>query len=589
MIKNKKMINNIIRLWSHLTADRRFHFKLLLLLMIFASIAEMFTITAVLPFLSVIATPDTVFNNQYVKPINNFLQLDSPEELRNLITIGFIVVALIAGMTRILLLTVSTKLLFAAGTELSADIYRRSLFQPYQVHVNRNSSELINVVFNKCGDVIFGVMMPIVTIISSSILFIGVTSVLLIIDPVVMLMTFSCFALLYFFILKITSKKVKNNSKLIAEESTKAIQCLQEGIGGIRDVLISNAQNYYYSIYERAISRLMISQGNNSIIGATPRFILETIGIVIIACLSLYLSGRDGGIITVIPVLGALAIGAQRMLPTLQQCYSSVTSIKALEYPLRDVLNLLDQPILESKLKRINTSHQFMHELILEDINFRYSPELPDALSEITIKIFKGDRIGVVGKTGGGKSTLVDIIMGLLLPTEGKMIFNGEEMNENNINTLQDCISHVPQNIYLTDATIEQNIAFGVDKCDIDSDRVTRVAKTDQLHEFILNLPDKYLTRIGENGAFLSGGQRQRLGIARALYRNSSFIIFDEATSALDDKTEKRVMQAIDGLGEEKTLLMIAHRTSTLSNCNKIIKIENGIVTVVNKYESNSN
>ncbi len=581
MNENTKIVNNIIKLWGHLTIRRRLHFKLLLLLMVFASIAEMFTITAVLPFLSVIATPDTVFNNQYVKPINNFLQLDSPDELRIAITIGFIVVAIIAGITRILLLTVSTKLLFAAGAELSADIYRRSLFQPYQIHVNRNSSELINVVFNKCGDVVFGVMMPIVTIISSSILFIGVTSVLIIIDPLVMLMTFSCFALLYFLILKVTSRKVKNNSKLIAEESTKAIQCLQEGVGGIRDVIISNAQNYYFTIYNRVISGLMVSQGNNSIIGATPRFILETIGIVIIAILSLYLSGRDGGIISVIPVLGALAIGAQRMLPTLQQCYSSVTSIKALEYPLRDVLNLLDQSIFERKSNRINTSPKLMSELILEDINFRYSPELPDALSGITIKILNGDRIGIVGETGGGKSTLVDIIMGLLLPTEGKMFFNGEEMNENNINTLQDSISHVPQNIYLADATIEKNIAFGVDKGDIDLDRVTSAAKTAQLHDFIVNLPDKYSTRVGENGAFLSGGQKQRLGIARALYRNSSFIIFDEATSALDAKTEMKVMQAIDNLGEEKTILMIAHRTTTLSNCSKIIKIENGKAVIV--------
>ncbi len=581
MNENTKIVNNIIKLWSHLTISRRLHFKLLLLLMVFASIAEMFTITAVLPFLSVIATPDTVFNNQYVKPINNFLQLDSPDELRIAITIGFIVVAIIAGITRILLLTVSTKLLFAAGAELSADIYRRSLFQPYQIHVNRNSSELINVVFNKCGDVVFGVMMPIVTIISSSILFIGVTSVLIIIDPLVMLMTFSCFALLYFLILKVTSRKVKHNSKLIAEESTKAIQCLQEGVGGIRDVIISNAQNYYFTIYNRVISGLMVSQGNNSIIGATPRFILETIGIVIIAILSLYLSGRDGGIISVIPVLGALAIGAQRMLPTLQQCYSSVTSIKALEYPLRDVLDLLDQSIFESKANLINTGPKLMSELILENINFRYSPELPDALSGITIKILNGDRIGIVGETGGGKSTLVDIIMGLLLPTEGKMFFNGEEMNENNINTLQNCISHVPQNIYLADATIEKNIAFGVDKGDIDLDRVTRAAKTAQLHDFIVNLPDKYSTRVGENGAFLSGGQKQRLGIARALYRNSSFIIFDEATSALDAKTEMQVMQAIDNLGEEKTILMIAHRTSTLRNCSKIIKIENGKAVIV--------
>ena len=589
MIKSGKVTDNIIQLWKHLTADRRLHFKLLLILMVFASIAEMFTITAVLPFLGVIATPDLIFNNPYVKPLNNFLQLDSADDLRFVITVGFVVIALIAGTMRIILLTVSTKLLFAAGIDLSSEIYRRSLYQPYPIHVNRNSSDLINVVFNKSSDVIFGVMMPLMTIISSSILLVGIIIILVLIDPIVMLMTFTCFAVLYLFILRVTSHKVKNNSKLIAEESTKAIQCLQEGIGGIRDVLMANAQNYYFSIYESAISRLRTSQGNNSIIGATPRFMVETLGIILIACLALYITGRDGGVASAIPILGALAIGAQRILPTLQQCYSSVTSIKGVEYPLRDVLYLLNQTILKSEVKDANLSDGLMQELSLANVSFRYSPELPNALSNVTLGICKGDRIGVVGTTGGGKSTLVDIIMGLLTPSEGVMTFNGEVLDETNINSLQSCIAHVPQSIYLADATIEQNIAFGLEKTEIELDRVVAVAKVAQLHEVIKKLPDKYSTRVGENGTLLSGGQRQRLGIARALYRKSSFIIFDEATSALDIETEKKVMSAIEGLSETTTLLMIAHRVSTLSSCNKIIQIENGSVKIINKHKNDSN
>ena len=276
----------ILELWRHLAAKRRFQFKLLLILMMVASIAEMFTITAVLPFLSVIAAPEMVFNNPYVKPVNDLLNLESSEDLRLFFTIGFVIIALVAGAIRVILLSVSTKLLFAAGIDLSAEIYRRSLFQPYPIHVNRNSSDLINVVFNKCSDVIFGVMMPLMTIISSGILLVGIISVLVIIDPMVMLLTFTSFAILYICILRITSQKVKHNSKLIAEDSTKAIQCLQEGIGGIRDVLMANAQNYYFSIYKTAISNLRTSQGNNSIIGATPRFMIETLGIVLIACLA---------------------------------------------------------------------------------------------------------------------------------------------------------------------------------------------------------------------------------------------------------------------------------------------------------------
>ena len=585
MINNENLTASILKLWSHLAAKRRFQFKLLLILMMFASIAEMFTITAVLPFLGVIATPDIVFNNPYVKPVNDLLNLESSEDLRLFITIGFVIIALTAGSVRIILLSVSTKLLFAAGIDLSAEIYRRSLFQPYPIHVNRNSSDLINVVFNKCSDVIFGVMMPLMTIISSSILLVGIISVLVIIDPMVMLLTFTSFAILYFFILRITSQKVKHNSKLIAEESTKAIQCLQEGIGGIRDVLMANAQNYYFSIYKTAISNLRTSQGNNSIIGATPRFMVETLGIVLIACLALYLTGRDGGVVTAIPVLGALAIGAQRVLPTLQQCYSSVTAIKGVEYALRDVLYLLNQSVLEADVKEQSSNTILTRQLSLENVSFKYAPDLPYVLSNITIDICKGDRIGIVGTTGGGKSTLVDIVMGLLTPSEGVMVFDGEVINKGNVNMWQSCIAHVPQSIYLTDGTIEQNIGFGCEKSEIDSDRVIEAAKIAQLHDVVQGFSAQYKTMIGENGVLLSGGQRQRLGIARALYRESSLIIFDEATSALDTDTEKKVMDGIGNLSEAKTLVMIAHRVSTLSNCNKIVKIDNGNLEIIDNYE----
>ena len=585
MDNNENLTAGILKLWSHLAAKRRFQFKLLLILMMFASIAEMFTITAVLPFLGVIATPDIVFNNPYVKPVNDLLNLESSEDLKLFITIGFVIIALIAGAIRVILLSVSTKLLFAAGIDLSAEIYRRSLFQPYPIHVNRNSSDLINVVFNKSSDVIFGVMMPLMTIISSSILLVGIISVLVIIDPMVMLLTFTSFAILYFCILRITSQKVKHNSKLIAEESTKAIQCLQEGIGGIRDVLMANAQNYYFSIYKTAISNLRTSQGNNSIIGATPRFMVETLGIVLIACLALYLTGRDGGVVTAIPVLGALAIGAQRVLPTLQQCYSSVTAIKGVEYALRDVLYLLNQSVLEADVKEKSSNTMLTRQLSLENVSFKYAPDLPYVLSNITIDICKGDRIGIVGTTGGGKSTLVDIVMGLLTPSEGVMVFDGEVINKGNVNMWQSCIAHVPQSIYLTDGTIEQNIGFGCEKSEIDSDRVIEAAKIAQLHDVIQGFSAQYKTMIGENGVLLSGGQRQRLGIARALYRKSSLIILDEATSALDTDTEKKVMDGIGNLSEAKTLVMIAHRVSTLSNCNKIVKIDNGNLEIIDNYE----
>tara|TARA_B100001123_G_C15292192_1_gene1017857 strand:- start:266 stop:2035 length:1770 start_codon:yes stop_codon:yes gene_type:complete len=585
MIVEENIFNDIVELWRHLTLKRRNQFKLLLVLMIIAAFAEVVTIGAILPFLGVIATPETLFNHPYVQPINNFLQIDSVDSLRVVISIAFISIALIAGAIRILLLFLSTKHLFAAGIDISTKIYRRTLYQPYSVHVQRNSSDVINIVLNKCSDVVFGIMMPIVTLITSIILLIGIIGVLILIDPLVMMVTFLTFGLIYTAILRYTSHNVKLNSKLIAEESTKAIQCLQEGIGGIRDVLISNAQTHYFSIYNEAISKMRIAQGNNSIIAATPRFIIETIGIVLIAALALYMIDRDGGVVTAIPILGALAIGAQRLLPALQQSYSAVTTIKGVEFALKDVLHLLNQPILEISQSKKIPEMIFEKTISLEKVSFKYTPESKYSLSNIDLTINQGDCVGIIGTTGGGKSTLLDIIMGLLSPTSGLIKIDGQLLDQYNIDPWQGCIAHVPQTIYLPDATIEQTIAFACKKDEIEYDRVIEAATIAQIDQDIQNFPGQYQARVGENGVLLSGGQRQRLGIARALYRQASVIIFDEATSALDAKTEQAVMSAINNLNESKTIFMVAHRVSTLSSCDKIIKIENGAIHNIGTYD----
>ena len=232
-----------------------------------------------------------------------------------------------------------------------------------------------------------------------------------------------------------------------------------------------------------------------------------------------------------------------------------------------------------------DTKFELKKELSLHGVSFRYSPEGPDVLTDISYSICKGDRIGIVGTTGSGKSTLVDLIMGLLIPSEGEMTFDGEVLNKDNMGSWQNCIAHVPQSIYLTDGTIEQNIGFGCTTSEINSEWVVNAAKVAQLHDVVLSLPDQYKTRIGENGVLLSGGQRQRLGIARALYRKSSLIIFDEATSALDTDTEENVIDAIEALGNAPTVVMVAHRLSTLRSCNKLIRINNGNLEKINDFE----
>jgi ATP-binding cassette, subfamily B, bacterial PglK len=576
MLISKDLKLNILRLWQQFSIRRKTSFIFLLVLMVITSFAEVVSIGAVLPFLGIITAPDTIVSNPYVLPIINFMQIESLDEVRLWIVIVFILAAITAGALKILLLSVSTTLLFSAGIDLSVKIFKNSLSLSYEEHVQRNSSDVVNVVFNKCNDVIYGIMLPIATLVSSIILISGVISILILINPIVMLISFLVFTIIYALILSFTGPRVKSNSAVISLESTKAIKCIQESLGSIRDVIISNTHAHFSDVYEKSITKMRFAQRNNTFIGAAPRFAIETAGIVLIAGLALLLSADSGGVASAVPILGTLAIGAQRILPTLQQCYGSITSIRSVEAPLSDVLNSISKRNLTKLEKNTSDQLKFKDTIVFENVNYKYSSRSKNSLENISFSINKGDCIGIVGTTGSGKSTLLDIFMGLITPTEGSIFVDGISLNASNITSWQSTIAHVPQNIYFADASIMENIAFGCEKSTIDMDRVISAVQIAQMSSDIDAIEGKYKAPMGENGVMLSGGQRQRLSIARALYRNSCIIVFDEATSALDAKTESNLINSIKNMKSRKTIIMVAHRHESLKNCNKIIRIEKG-------------
>ena len=544
--------------------------------MVVTSFAEVVSIGAVLPFLGIISAPEIAMENNFVSNLSDFFQVTSANELRVLITFGFILSAVIAGFLKILLLVVSTKLLFSAGIDLSVKVFKNSLTATYEDHIQNNSSDIINIVFNKCNDVIYGIMLPISTLVSASILILGVIGFLVFINPFVMITSFIAFGLVYSFILSFTSLRVKFYSKTIARESTFAIKTLQESLNGIRDVIMSKAENHFISRYKNSITKVRNAQGNNTIIGAAPRHIIETTGIVLIAGLALYLSSETQGLASAIPVLGTLAIGAQRILPSLQQCYNSITNIRSVEFPLEDVLKYIyegKEVKLKSSLENIIS---FNEKITFNDVSYKYRDRSKNSLSNVSFEISKGECVGIIGTTGSGKSTLLDILMGLIEPSSGKILVDNSPLLSQDLNAWQRIIAHVPQNIYFADASIKENIAFGFDDSQIYFRGIKEASQLAQINIDIEQLDDQYDARMGENGVMLSGGQRQRLSIARALYRNSDIIIFDEATSALDVQTERNLMKAIKELQDKKTLIMVAHREETLKNCDKIIHIENG-------------
>ena len=571
------------RLWFHLSVRRRRQFMLLLLPMLLASFAETLSIGAVLPFLGLLTAPEHIFALPVAQPIIHLFELTKPEQLLLPLTIIFGALILVAGALRLLLLWMSTKLCFAAGTDLSISIYNRTLYQSYAVHCSRNSSQVIAGISGKANGAIYNVIVPSLTLITASVMFVAILATLLMVEPIIALIAFGGFGLIYMVIVRLTSKQLQMDSKCVAEESVQVIKSLQEGLGGIRDVLIDGSQSTYCQIYRNADISLRRAQGNSVFVSGSPRFGMEALGMVLIVALAYWLAQQPDGITTAIPILGALALGAQRLLPVMQQAYGSWIAMSTARVSLEATLELLDQPLPENQNYKAPIS--FDRTIRVKQLGFRYGEQMPYVFKNINLTITKGSRVGFIGTTGSGKSTLLDIVMGLLQPVEGALEIDDQPVTLANNRAWQAHIAHVPQAIFLADCSIEENIAFGVSKEKINYDRVRQVAQQAQIAASIEGWAAGYQTVVGERGIRLSGGQRQRIGIARALYKQANVIIFDEATSALDNETEQAVMQAIESLSKDLTLLIIAHRLSTLKNCTQIVELGGGSVKRIGAYD----
>jgi len=552
--------------------------------MILAALAEVLSIGAVIPFLAVLTSADKLIQQEEIQPIIYLFRLTEASELILMFTVVFSAAAIFAALTRLLLLYLSTRLSFAMGADLSINIYRRTLYQPYSVHVLRNSSQVINGVINQANGVVHNSVMPILTLISSLVILSAVLIALLIVNPTIALTVFLGFGSLYWVVILKTKRRVLENSDKIARESSAIVKALQEGLGGIRDVLIDGSQEAYCKLYRRADQSLRRAQGRNLFIAQSPRYAMEGLGMVSIASVAYLMAREPGEIAAVIPTLGALALGAQRMLPVLQQAFAAWSNMRGDLASLRDVLNLVEQPLPRYYEARQKDNLILLNEITLSSISFRYSEDADWILRDINLIIPKGITLGVIGQTGSGKSTLTDVIMGLLSPSEGQLRIDGKLITTSNSHEWMSCIAHVPQTIFLPDSTVEENIAFGVEPDLIDFNRVRLAAQQASLSETIESWPMRYQTMVGERGVRLSGGQRQRIGIARALYKRSQLIVLDEATSALDDNTEREIMEAIGNLSEGVTVIMVAHRISSLSRCDQIIEVENGALKRIGTY-----
>jgi len=578
---NSSLRQLLLKLWDKLGRRRRGQLGLLLLVMLASSVAEVLSLASVLPFLAVLANPEDMWTQPLVHQLAPRLGIAGARDLLLPITIVFAIAALAAGAIRLLNLWLNGRLAAAIGSDMSCEAYRRSLYQPYAVHLARNTSELIASIITDVNMVISQVLNPLLLTLSSGVIALSLVATLVAINWAIALGAGLVVGLVYVAAMAASRRPLQQLSERYVSLNRKLIQALQEGLGAIRDVLLEGSQGFYASNYHQADQPLRRIGADASFLSTYPRLVLEPVGMALIAVMG-YLLVRQQEVARALPLLGVLALGAQRLLPVVQKVYEGWAQSRNAKASLARVLQLLEQPLPAGCQLPPPAPLQLQQSIQLEAVHFAYAPELPEVLRGLSLEIRRGERVGLIGITGSGKSTTLDLLMGLLQPGDGQILVDGADLHDpaqpKRLQAWRASIAHVPQSIYLADTSIAQNIAFGMPPDQIDQALVERAAEQAQIASFIESSPQRYCSFVGERGIRLSGGQRQRIGIARALYKQANVLVFDEATSALDNNTESAVMQALEGLSRDLTVIMIAHRLSTLSCCDRVIELGNGTV-----------
>lgn len=581
-----KIVSNKRELLKTVDNYRKWQLGGLIILMVFGTFAELVSLGMALPFLGAITAPEKVYNHELMQLFNSSLSITSAEEILKPITVLFVICSIIAGGIRLTLLSAQTYLGNAIGNDLGSLAFKNILNQPYILHLKRNSSEIVAALMIKINTVINYILIPIISILTSSLVAIAIIIFLLLVNLQITLIALVILGGLYVVIGVYSQKYIKSNGQNIAIGQSALTKIIQEGLGGIRDIILSNLQNIHYKHFYKVDRKLRRAHTMVTIMSGAPRPIIETAGLSFVAVAGYMMHVTYKSPETAIPILGVFALACQRLMPLLQQGYAGWSSILAGQEALREILVLTKK---NPKISReeLNYNHlELINSIHIRNVFFKYEQKSNWVLEKIDLKISKGERIGITGTTGSGKSTFIDIMMGLLTPNAGEVIIDDIVINDENRQRWQSQIVHVPQRIFLTDATIAENIAFGIEINQIEMDRVVNAAKNAQIDETIKSFNDGYHTTVGERGVRLSGGQLQRIGIARALYKKANVMILDEATSALDDQTESSVMRNIRNYNNT-TIIMIAHRLSTLDNCDIVYRMDDGKLKIFNEYKSN--
>ena len=573
-------MKNLRKLIYLLTLRERKRAGLLLCIVLIMSLLEMAGLASIVPFMAVLANPEVIETNSMLNTAfqtsSMMFGIENSREFLFLLGIVVFVMLLLSLSFKALSIYAQVRFIEMRQYTIGRRVVEGYLNQPYSWFLNRNSADLGKTILTEVSAVVNGALKQIIILIVQTAVTVAILTLLILVDPKLVLIVGLTFGLAYGLIYKITRSFISRIGEERLRTNKFRFKAVSEAFGAVKEIKLGGLEQTYIERFSHPARVMARHIATSSIISNVPRFILEAIAFGGMLLIILYFLTQTGDFSNTVPIISLYAFAGYRLMPALQGIYGAITALRftgpALDALYNDLINL--QPPNPNNDKDILPLKK---SISLKNISYHYPNSALTTLKDIDLSIPAFSTIGIVGPTGSGKTTTVDIILGLLEPEQGKLEVDGKIINKNNLRAWQRSIGYVPQQIYLADDTVAANIALGRDPKHIDQNAVERAAKIANVHNFIVNeLPLNYQTTVGERGIRLSGGQRQRIGIARALYHNPQLLILDEATNALDNITEQAVMDAVNNLGNQITIILITHRLSTVKKCDNIFLLEKG-------------
>jgi len=580
-LKYNSSFSLIYRLWIQLKARRKKQLIGLIFLMIFSGLSEIISIASFIPFITSLSTSSVLFENKYINILSNYFGVYSQQQIILITTLIFVLFVFVSTCIRIINIWLNYRMTALIGSDISLKAYRNLIYQPYEYMASKNSGELISILNNQLDFTVSSISL-ILRILTNTIILFIIGIGLLCIDFQLALL--SCFFIIfpYIVITIYTKRRVYKNSQIINRALINKVKSIQDSLNLNKEIIINELHSKFVEKYKINEIVLRDKQTENNFFSMFPRYTMEGIGIISIALLASFFSNIRSGGENIIPFLGALTLAAQRLVPTLQQIYAGFANLRGYSSAINSVLETCDLKISKSYLNLKNRDIVFNEKISFNNIDFSFDENNKQTLKKINLKIFKGEKIGIIGGTGSGKSTILNLLSGFIVPTSGEILLDDQYLisspKENNLRSWYELISYVPQQIYLKDGAIWENITLSDDRNNINEERMIWAAEQSLIIDYINQSDEGFNSLVGEKGIKISGGQSQRIGIARALYKKSSVLLLDEITSSLDLETEKLLIRNLMSLENDITIIFVAHRLSTLSKCTRIIEIKKGSI-----------